>query len=322
MNNDHELLTDRSATLTWALARVAADAGHAIDADDLHAALGLSLFACAVAGESRIDWWSMYARDRFVVPAARLFGMRLRDLHPPDVARGLDTAAEFEQHFDLSYRPLIHRAMEHGQAVLAWRGWRGEEGPTWGIIREISKEGVGFAGSIPQTGRVDASKLTVLDRPASQVYVVETIERTTPTNEAIVSMAMEHAREGFDRASAGRWGIATGAAAIELFEERLARDASKELLNQASAFVESMGTGSASAVRLIDRHKNGATSIAAKQLDGLCESCEVIIRSWTSWRDALLTEQWHTNTHSSSCAAIKAAWAKVESDIQSGVALV
>lgn len=313
MNNDHELLRDRSATLTWALSRVAADAGHAIDADDLHAALGLSMFACAVAGETRVDWWSMYARDRFVVRAARLFGMRLRDLHPPDVARGLDAAAEFGQHFDLSYRPLIHRAMEHGQAVLAWRGWRGEEGPTWGVIREISKEGVGFAGSIPLRGRADASKLNVLDRPASQVYVVETIERTTPTGEAIVSMAMEHMREGFDRASAGRWGIAIGLAAIVQFEERLARGASKETLSQASAFVESMAAGAASAVRFVDRHKMSSSSIAAKQLDGLRTSCEVILQSCTSWRDALLTEQWHAHSLVQAHTPMKAAWMNVES---------
>ena len=107
-----------SFSLTLALRSVAESAGYDVDADDLHAVLGLSMVACAAPGDMELGNWPLYARDAFLVDTARVFGMTVRPIHPPEAARGLGGAAEFAQHFDASYRPLIARALEHDQPVL------------------------------------------------------------------------------------------------------------------------------------------------------------------------------------------------------------
>ena len=75
--------------------------------DDLNAALGMCWSPVAVPTEPDLGAWSLYARDAFLPEAGQLFGLTIRDMHPPEAARGLDTAAEFAQHFDASYRPLM-----------------------------------------------------------------------------------------------------------------------------------------------------------------------------------------------------------------------
>ena len=85
------------------------------------------------------------ARDALLVEGARVFGMTVRGLHPPEAARGLEHSAEYAQHFAASYRPLILRALENRQPVLARLG-RGEFGnhhPIWGAIEDSSDGGVG-----------------------------------------------------------------------------------------------------------------------------------------------------------------------------------
>ena len=105
--------------------------------------------------------------------------MQIREVHPPEAARGLEDAAEFEQHFDASYRPLILRAMENGQFVLAWRGWLGERELSWGWIRAACDEGMGFRGStIWSEAELNPLRADLLVRPAVQLYIVERIERT------------------------------------------------------------------------------------------------------------------------------------------------
>ena len=70
-------------SLTEALVAVAGEGGCAIDVDELHAALGLSLMMVAVPEEDPGSW-ATHARDAFLIPAGRLFGLEIREIHPPE----------------------------------------------------------------------------------------------------------------------------------------------------------------------------------------------------------------------------------------------
>lgn len=283
MTDGAQLLDDRSATLTRMLLLAATEAGCTVHADDLHAVLGLPLLVCAVPEIEDVSLWCMYARDRFVVPAARQFGMRLRDLHPPDVARGLDAAEEFEQHFDASYRPFIHRALEHSQPVLAWRGWRGEVGPTWGLIRRTCKDGVGFSGTTVAFSDGACSMAdAVLDHPASQVYVVEEIERATPSRDALHEMALRHARYAITGRYYEHAGVLSGTAALEWWKNACAKVVDRDHDSKRAGsrvFVESILVNVASLVRFLDGMSGNSTAGANERVElqqacqGLCDSC-------------------------------------------------
>lgn len=139
------------------------------DADELTAMLGLGLAMTASAGEARASQWTGLGRNLQLDPVCDRLGLRLRGLHPDWAARGLGTSLEFDAHFRDSYAPLIRRALEHGQTVLAWRGWQGEARPEWGLIE--ATEGDAFRGRCGSAG--EDRRLT---GPAHLVYVVEALE--------------------------------------------------------------------------------------------------------------------------------------------------
>jgi hypothetical protein len=162
-----------SESLTFAVRAIASAAGVEIDHEALNDALGY--LPPALGG----DAGSMYGRDARLIEAGKAFGMQIRAVHPPETARGLEDAPEFEQHFDLSYRPLILRALENGQYVLAWRGWAGERELSWGWILAACEDGIGFRGAtIWSEQELDSLRDDLLVRPAVQLYVVERIART------------------------------------------------------------------------------------------------------------------------------------------------
>jgi len=177
----------------------------------------------AVPGEPDLGCWPMYARDAFLVEAGRLFGMTIRDMHPPEAARGLSDAAEFTQHFDASYRPLVLRALEHDQPVLAWQGWPGEARLLWGIITGTSDAGIGLRGRTACPGEVRPNRppeVVTLDHPPVQLYVVETVAATQPDPQELLDLALEHARKVLNDALHDRFGVITGPAAYDAWIER------------------------------------------------------------------------------------------------------
>ena len=160
-------------SLTFALRAAARQAGFEIDHHELNAALGYP----APSPLSAVP--NMLGRDARLIDAGEQFGMQIREVHPSAAARGLEDSPEFEQHFDASYRPLIQRALEHGQPVLAWRGWAGERELSWGWIRRPCDEGIGFRGATIWSEReLETLRDDLLVRPAVQLYV---IERVTPS---------------------------------------------------------------------------------------------------------------------------------------------
>lgn len=209
-------------SLTHALCTIADRAGYIIDPDDLNPALGLSWMSIAVPSEPDPGCWPMYARDAFLVEAGRLFGMTIRDVHPPEAARGLSDAAEFQQHFDASYRPLVLRALEHDQPVLAWQGWPGEMRLLWGIITGTSDAGVGLRGRVAWpsgAGSDHAPEVVTLDQPPVQLYVVETVAATQPDPQELLDLALEHAKQVLSDALHDRFGVMTGPGAYDAWIE-------------------------------------------------------------------------------------------------------
>ncbi len=144
---------ERSFTLTDSLCAVARRRGRELPRDELHATLGLS-FLIGVPTDETIPphVWPMLARDAFIVEGARIFGFGIRDVHPPEAAVGLDHVSAFRQHFEASYEPLIARALENNQAVLAWQGWPGEDAYQWGVIGSAAK-GDSQTGALPHASQ-------------------------------------------------------------------------------------------------------------------------------------------------------------------------
>jgi hypothetical protein len=115
--------------------------------------------------------WPRLARDVALIPTMDRYGVRLRPLHPPKAAEGLERSAEFPQHFIDSYVPLIRRALDNGQICLAWRGWSDADWD-WGIITEHADNQLrGYCAG--------QSQPSPLAGPAFQVYVVEAVDPST-----------------------------------------------------------------------------------------------------------------------------------------------
>ncbi|MFQ5491199.1 MAG: hypothetical protein ACE5GE_10790 [Phycisphaerae bacterium] len=137
------------------------------------AALGHSFMTTATTGPKDCPaWWSTHGRDALLIEAANLFGMRLRPVHPPDAAVGLGESREFAQHFEASYLPIVLRALEHRQPVLAWQGWPEPRHRLWGVITQTAHEGVSLAG----TTMWSKSHIVTLQSPPVQLYVVEEVQ--------------------------------------------------------------------------------------------------------------------------------------------------
>ena len=161
-------------SLAFALRAIARQGGIEIDHKELVLALGFEIWTVP----SPTGNPTMFGRDARLIEAGKLVGMQIRDVHPPEAARGLESAAEFDQHFDASYRPLIFRALENNQGVIAWRGWAGERELSWGWIRAACGEGVGFRGATIWSEReLNSLRNDLLVRPAVQLYIVERVSR-------------------------------------------------------------------------------------------------------------------------------------------------
>lgn len=212
---------DVSFSLSLALQAAASSFGRTEVLSDVHNLLGLSLLMTAAPHDAAIKHWSLLARDAFLVEAGRCLGLTIRDIHPPEAAVGVDRAAEFRQHFDASYAPLIRRALEHGQTVLAWQGWDGDAEHLWGIITREDSRGVGFAG-LPfavEGLSVDKPRELAITRPPVQLYVVE--ERMGPRAETDVwnAMLVRHAVASVDPTLGTRFGVLSGGPAFRRWAE-------------------------------------------------------------------------------------------------------
>jgi hypothetical protein len=214
---------NRYESLALCLRAVAEAAGGELDYDAACAAMGLSFAAVSVRAEPAPGWWLTCGRDLFLESAAELFGLRLRSLHPPDVGVEMTRAAEFAQHFEASYVPLIRTAIGNGQPVLAWQGWPGVSGRFWGVITQAADSGL--AGVTLWAG----GGVVPLAAPAMQCYVVESCVPRLPPRDRLLADALTHADAWLNRApmspvaagAAGPASAVTGPAAFDAWEEWL-----------------------------------------------------------------------------------------------------
>ena len=216
---------DRSESLTRVVRLVAREAGYDVDHDDLSAALGLSLFACAVLDSPDVGDWSAHGRDAFLIEAARLFGMNIREIHPPEAAVGLRRSPEFRQHFDASYKPLIEHALAHEQPVLAWRGWVGPRDLTWSVIRRRDDSEIGFSAAAATPDAHAEGEECSFDYPPVQVYVVETVAPTSLGPLDLTPCALEHAYQSLSNEIGAGVGLVTGPAAYDAWAQHLTQEA-------------------------------------------------------------------------------------------------
>ena len=281
---------DPSFSLSLALRGVAQRAGYDINLDDLNAALGLSWMMTAVPGESDLARWSMYARDAFAVEAGRLFGLNLRPVHPPEAARGLYESAEFDQHFDAGYRPLILRALENGQPVLAWRGWHGWDPGglmemAWGIVERTCEKGIGLEGVvIASSASADHAEVMTLDRPPVQLYIAETVTPTSLNPDELLNLALDHTRHVFNNAIEVRFGAVTGPKAYDTWLARLRDDRTggtddPDLTERHRRLGASIVAGHESAIRFLQSHLDRSANQKRSIIEALIPLCQTVVGS-------------------------------------------
>ena len=243
------------------------------DIDDLHAALADPWSFCAAPSDADPARWPLYARDRHLVAVGQLFGLTIRPIHPPEAAKGLSDAEEFRQHFDASYRPLILRALEHDQPVLAWRGWPGRWDAVWGIIRKSCSGQVGFSGSITAEGsptlrgdgpnKSGEGDTVELMSPPTQIYVVERVQARKPHPNVLLRATLDHAADALTDGPVEAFGVVAGRSAWDLWLETLGRIES-ELAGSTQSVLANVHALLARSV--VERHQCGERFLARQSV--------------------------------------------------------
>lgn len=130
--------------------------------------------------------WIADRQDCSLPFVAEVFGLTVRSLNPPAAVDGLDAAPEFTGHFIDSYKPLIVRALAHGQPVLAWGGWGGHPGFRWGVVIQEGGGALGLLGCVP--GIAGVVPLTLA---ATQCHVVERWSGAVPDPSAVLACGVD-----------------------------------------------------------------------------------------------------------------------------------
>lgn len=149
-------------------------------------ALGLPWLICGDTGRPDVGGWTTLARDVGLDHAASHFGVRLREFHPRAAAENLVPSPEFNAHFRDSYAPLIRRSLDHGQTVLAWRGWPPPADQAWGLITGVDSATGALLGVV---SGVDGA--VPLVSAALQCFAVEEVRPETPDAETILACAVQ-----------------------------------------------------------------------------------------------------------------------------------
>ncbi len=271
----------RYESLAICLQGVAESVRGQIDYDDLCSALGLSMTTVSAGSIDAPGWWMTCGRDLLVEPVAELFGIRLRNLHPPGMGVELYGADEFEQHFEASYEPLIARAIENGQPVLAWRGWPDLGAYHWGVITGVDDQG--FTGrTIWRGGQIDR-----LVEPTYQCYVVEECEPVAPPLERLFKSTVRAANVYINQApfapltgGGGPLRLVTGPAAYDAWElwiEHLADAEAATAWTEHRQHAEFITASRRSAIAFLKKYASVAGPDRRDVLAEMVAHCEAVV---------------------------------------------
>ncbi len=219
--------------------------------------------------------WPALGCDHFLLKTCRLFGMRIRELHPPSAATGLRHYEAFDQHFRISYAPLIRAALHHDQIVLAWQGWAGARTDIWGIITEASHDGeFGFLGRTAES----ASLVVPLERPPVQVYVIESNRPCRPEARELVEAATLATQAWWSEDGRTEMDLTTGAAAYRSWqcsvEQCSCPDHEFDAFRCAAALAGDLYRDRLSAVRFYECVRDEAGEKAGGPISSVVASCQ------------------------------------------------
>ena len=208
---------DDSGSFRAAIEMVARSAGVRIDPpwhSALSATMGWPWLICAGADDTCPRTWHRLARDAFFIEAGPALGLSLRELHPPRAARGLDALAEFSQHFDASYKPLILRALQHQQPVILATPDAIGNAPTWRAI---------LPDQISTDDALTSSRSPAASAP-TQVYVVERVSQSVADFDELLAVALDHARRALSGEVDRSLGVASGPRACDCWIRSLSEE--------------------------------------------------------------------------------------------------
>lgn len=226
--------------------------GRCVPRDELAAVVGDALMLTYAAEARPGEHWNIYGRHAFLESAARLYGLELRDLHPPDAAPLPMTPPEFEAHFTDSYLPLVRSALEHDHPALAWMGWPPPQRTIWGVITAYDpSHGVCVGHSIYSGGQAVA-----LAASPVQVYTVQEYHETDSPQSAIIEAALNHAAIVLANRLPAKYRAVTGVAALEKWRAAV-EECGVELNRQ---LVRSFVTGRRRAVEFFRLHCGAAAA--------------------------------------------------------------
>jgi len=191
--------------------------GRQVDHDELAVATGTALMTSYAPRAAPAQRWNVHGRHAFLVQAARLYGLDLRDLHPPSAAPVPPPPREFDLHFRDSYLPFVEAALRRGEPVLAWMGWPEPCASEWGLITEIDPAARRCAGLT----RASAGAIVALAGPPIQAYTIQAYvpraDEPRTQLEHLLSLASVILENRIDPS----YGVLTGPAALRVLVEKI-----------------------------------------------------------------------------------------------------
>lgn len=257
---------DASQSLTLAVEAIFRAYEHPVSRVDIAATLG-NLFMTTYAAEAPADrTWNTLGLHAFLEPAARVFGLDLRDLHPPEAAPPPPVPHEFDLHFRDSYLPFVAASLTRDEPVLAWAGWPPPNQEIWGIISAIDNASSTPAG---HTMYSQGRPVPLLGSP-TQAYTIQELRPLQPAPRELLSLVLNHAADVLNNQLPSKFGARTGAAALIAWKDAITTtndDTTAARLT--SRLATCMSSGRGAALELFARLRPDSATDQAAAMDKL-----------------------------------------------------
>ena len=191
--------------------------GRRVELWELAAVTGNAFMVTYAAAAPAKQRWNMYGRHAFLEPAARAYGLALRDLHPPSAAPVPNTPPEFSGHFRDSYQPFVEIALSRDEPVLAWMGWPPPHEAIWGIITGIDPTSKCCLGQTMYS----RGKAAAMTGPPVQVYLVQDYAPAEAAAPVLIDAVLERAAVVLNNKLDPSFGVFSGAPAFRRWREVL-----------------------------------------------------------------------------------------------------